>query len=136
MSPTPVSLPEDQRVVTTELIVHLGELGCRSIVDARQLSQLWLQVRACDSAALDSLEAEARRAYLSVADEPRHPRPQARVPNRAALRIGQANLRVAIHRRLMLLHLVAHLGGAPTEVDSPTAFGTEPPVVHPPASLV
>jgi hypothetical protein len=110
MAPAPGPSTEDHRVVVTELVVHLGELGCRDVVDARQLSQLWLQVRQCDSAALDSLGCEARQAYLSIVTEPRRPPTRARVPERAALRRGQANLRVAIHRRIMMLHLVARSG--------------------------
>jgi hypothetical protein len=106
MSPAPDPHPEDQRVVAVELLVHLRELRSREIVDPRQLAEVWLQLRHCDSAALDSLEPTARDHYLSIVEVPRRPRPPLRQWDRAALRIGAAHLRVALHRRLMVLESV------------------------------
>ena len=108
MSPTPDPFAGDQRVVVPELLVHLRELCSREIVDARQLTEVWLQVRQCDSAALDSLETADRRHYLSIVQVPRRPQVPPRTWDRATVRIGAAHLRVALHRRLMVLQSVVN----------------------------
>ncbi len=113
MSPTPTPRPEDQRVLAIELLVHLRELRSREIVDARQLAEVWLQVRQCDSAALDVLEPDARSHYLAIVEVPRRPRSPLRQWDRSAVRVGAAHLRVALHRRLMVLESV--LNRAATE---------------------
>jgi hypothetical protein len=106
MSPAPDPFPEDHRVVAVELLVHLRELRSRDIVDTRQLTDVWLQLRRCDSAALDSLEPGFRGHYLSIVEVPRRPPPVVRQRDRAAVRLGAAHLRVALHRRLMVLESV------------------------------
>ena len=106
MSPGPDHRPDDQRVVAVELLVHLRELRSRETVDARQLAEVWLQVRQCDSAALDSLDVTARTHYLSIVEVPRRLCPPVRQWDGAAVRLGAAHLRVALHRRLMVLESV------------------------------
>jgi hypothetical protein len=106
MSPAPDPHPEHQRVAVVELLVHLRELRSREIVDSRQLNDVWLQLRRCDSAALDTLESTHRNHYLFIVEVPRRPRPPERQWDRPALRLGAAHLRVALHRRLMVLESV------------------------------
>lgn len=106
MSPALRPRAEDHRVVAIELLVHLRELRSREIVDARQIADVWLQVRQCDSAALAALDATARNHYLRIAEVPRRPRSPVRQWDRAAVRVGASHLRVALHRRLMLLESV------------------------------
>jgi hypothetical protein len=108
MSPTPDPFAEDQRVLVPELLVHLRELRSREIIDAHQLTDVWLQVWRCDSAALDSLESADRRHYLSIVQVPRRPQVSPRTWDRATVRIGTAHLRVALHRRLMVLQSVVN----------------------------
>ena len=92
--------------MVVELLVHLRELRSREIVDTRQLNDVWLQLRHCDSAALDALEPPRRDHYLSIVEVPRRPRPPVHRWDRASLRLGASHLRVALHRRLMVLESV------------------------------
>ena len=107
MSLVDLDRPDDERIVLAEVVVHLREIDCRSIDDQQRLAAAWLRVHRCDAAVLDVLEPAARRAYEAVVDGPRG----VVVVGRAwsvgsALRAGSAHLHVAVHRRLMLLHLV------------------------------
>jgi hypothetical protein len=123
MSPAPVpSAPEDQRIVAVELLVHLTELASRDLVDLRQVDELWLQVRRCDAAALDSFDPALRSRYLAIVEVRRRPRGgrPATASERARLRAEAAHARVALHRRLMLLHEVvdrAELAGGPPPIE-------------------
>jgi hypothetical protein len=112
MSPTTISHAEDQRVASTEISAHLEQLASIEIVDRRQLTEVWLEIRRCDTAALDALEGELREAYLPIVQERRRPYPTEDLSSPRALMTATAQLRVAIHRRVMLLHLVALGRGA------------------------
>ena len=91
--------------MVVELLVHLRELRSREIVDTRQLNDVWLQLRHCDSAALDALEPPTRPLPLHRRGAP--PATATGAPaDRASLRLGASHLRVALHRRLMVLESV------------------------------
>jgi hypothetical protein len=107
MSLVDLDRPDDERIVLAEVVVHLREIDCRSIDDQRQLAAAWLQVHRSDAAVLDVLEPAARQAYQDVVDAPRRNGVLGRTWSvGSALRTGSAHLHVAVHRRLMLLHLV------------------------------
>jgi hypothetical protein len=107
MSPATISHAEDQRVASTEISTHLEHLAAIRIVDRRQLTEVWLEIRRCDSAALDALEGEVRQEYLSIAQERRRPYPTDDLRSPRELMVATARMRVAIHRRLMVLHLTS-----------------------------
>jgi hypothetical protein len=107
MSPATISHAEDQRVACTEISAHLEQLAAIRIVDRRQLTEVWLQIRHCDSAALDALEGELREAYLPIVQERRRPHPTEDLRSPRELMVATARMRVAIHRRVMVLHLAS-----------------------------
>ncbi len=107
MSPATISHADDQTLASFELSTHLEQLASIRIVDRRQLTEVWLEVRRCDSAALDALEGELRQLYLPIVQERRRPSPADDLRSPRELAIATASLRVAIHRRIMVLHLVA-----------------------------
>jgi len=124
MSPTPDPFPEDHGVVAVEVLVHLREIRGRQIVDSRQLTDAWLQLRQCDTAVLDALEAPARALYLTIVEVPRRPRPPIPLRDRAALRLAACHLRVALHRRLMVLESVLNaLPEGPARTAAVTGHG-------------
>ena len=107
MSLVAVDFPEDQRIVVAEVVVHLREVGRRQILDGRGLADAWMQVHHCDSAVLDALEPAAHHEYRSIVAGPcRRELPARGRSNGSAVRVGAAHLRVAVHRRLMVLQLV------------------------------
>lgn len=107
MSLVAVDFPEDQRIVVAEVVVHLREIGRRQILDARQMADAWMQVHHCDSAVLDVLEPTARHQFQAIVEGPCRPaRPARGWSMGPAIRMGMAHLRVAVHRRLMVLQLV------------------------------
>lgn len=107
MSPATISHAEDQRIVATEISTHLEQLAAIRIVDRRQLTEVWLEIRRCDSAALDALEDELRQMYLPIVQERRRPHPTDDLQSPRELMAATARLRVAIHRRIMVLHLTS-----------------------------
>ena len=107
MSLVAVDFPEDHRIVVAEVVVHLLEIDHRQIVDAGQLAEAWMQVHHCDSAVLETLEPMAGQEYRSIVDGPRRrTRPARGWSSRSSIRAGVAHLRVAVHRRLMVLQSV------------------------------
>lgn len=107
MSSTTVSHAEDQRVASTEISAHLEQLAAIQIVDRRQLTEVWLEIRRCDTAALDALEDGLRQMYLPIVQERRRPFPTEDLRSPRELMVAAARMQVAIHRRVMVLHLVA-----------------------------
>jgi len=107
MSLVAVDFPEDHRIVVAEVVVHLQEIDHRRIVDAGQLAEAWMQVHHCDSAALEVMEPSAGQEYRSIVDGPRRrTRPDRSWSSGSSIRAGVAHLRVAVHRRLMVLQSV------------------------------
>ena len=63
-----------------------------------------MEVRLCDSAVLDSLPMTARQRYQSVLTRPQRRAPVSRGwSTRPGVGTGAAHLRVALHRRLIVL---------------------------------
>jgi hypothetical protein len=114
MSSAAVSHAEDQRVASTEISAHLEQLASIQVVDRRQLTEVWLEIRRCDSAALDALDGDLRDRYLPIVQHRRRPYPTDDLSSPRALAIATARMRVAIHRRVMVLHLARgrHTGRA------------------------
>jgi len=107
MSLVAIDFPEDHRVVVAEVVVHLQEIDHRRIVDAGQLADAWMQLHHCDSAVLEALEPIAGQDYRSIVDGPRRrARPARGWSSGSSIRAGVAHLRVAVHRRLMVLQAV------------------------------
>ena len=108
MSLVDLDRPDDERIVLAEVVVHLREIDCRSIDDQQRLAAAWLRVHRCDAAVLDVLDPAARRAYRGRRRRPPRGRRRRSTPGRSGprCRAGSAHLHVAVHRRLMLLHLV------------------------------
>jgi hypothetical protein len=107
MSPATISHAGDQTVASTEISGHLEQLAAIRIVDRRQLAEVWLEIRRCDSAALDALEGELRQRYLPIVQERRRPHPTDDLLSPRELAVATARMRVAIHRRIMVLHLAS-----------------------------
>ena len=107
MSLVAVDFPEDHRIVVAEVVVHLQEIDHRRIVDAGQLAAAWMQVHHYDSSVLETLEPMAGQEYRSIVDGPRRrTRPARGWSSGSSIRAGMAHLRVAVHRRLMVLQSV------------------------------
>jgi len=98
--------PEDERIVVAEVMVHLEQLDRRPVADVGDLAEAWMEVHQCDRAVVDSLDPAAREAYLEVVHGRRVRLRSSPWLDRGSLRTGVAHLRVCLHRRLMVLHLV------------------------------
>ena len=98
------SRSDDPRVVAAEVAADLHEVDQLRILDARGLAAAWMRVHHCDAAVLDSLDPASREHYQAIAAR-RRPRAE-RTPrwtDRSAVRAGVAHLKVAVHRRLIVL---------------------------------
>jgi hypothetical protein len=74
------------------------------VADRHDLASVWLSVQLCDEAVLDALDPEARQRYQSVVAVLPRRRPPARSwACRPGLGTDAAHLRVALHRRLVIL---------------------------------
>jgi hypothetical protein len=95
---------DDPRVVVVEVAADLHEIDQLRILDARGLAGAWMRVHHCDAAVLGSLDHASREHYQAIAAR-RRPRAE-RTPrwsDRNAVRAGVAHLKVAVHRRLIVL---------------------------------
>ena len=98
--------PEDPRVVAFEVTAHLQAIDLRGLVLPRDVAAAWVELRRCDEAVLVVLEPRHREHYQAIV-ETRRPRVRpSRWSGRTALHGEVACLRVAVHRRLMVLQLV------------------------------
>jgi hypothetical protein len=100
--------PEERRVVAFEVMDRLAGIDLRGVVVPRDVADAWAEVRRCDEAVLVVLDRRHREHLQAIIDT-RRPRVRpSRWSGRTPLHAEIACLRVAVHRRLMVLqHVVS-----------------------------
>lgn len=99
----PTRHPEDDAVVLAEVAVHLDEIDRRKIRSAPELTTAWQEIRSCDDAVIDVLDAEHRAAYQSLCTPGRAQRRGRLGPSLFGFNGDLARLHVGIHRRLLFI---------------------------------
>ncbi len=103
----------DPQVVAFEAIDRLRSIDVRGILGPRDLAEAWTEMHRCDRMVLVTLEPRMGERYQAVVDTRRPRLRPSRWSRRTPIHGEVACLRVARHRRLMVLQRIANDAVAP-----------------------
>jgi len=98
----------DPQVVAFEAIDRLRSIDVRGILRPRDLAEAWTELHRCDRMVLVTLEPRMVEHYQAVVDTRRPRLRPSRWSRRTPIHGEVACLRVARHRRLMVLQRIAN----------------------------